>query len=96
MNSDYGGDVTLMARYMNIMGMFEAKDNGTYQMYYNINKDEFTWKKYSHNIRKNNHENLEMVVDLTDVNLQGTKDAPYPMKEVINRFQVRIDDKLII
>ena len=66
--------------------MFEVRQNGSYKTYNGINKDEFSWKIYNKTLRLNDHDVIELVFDLSDVNLQGTENFVSQMMEVINRF----------
>jgi len=80
---------------MTIEGMFETKENGTYVVYNNINENSFDWKIYNSSLDRNPHELLEVKLDLKDVTLLGTEDFTKRMTEVINRFQVRVNETLI-
>ena len=53
--------------------MFELNSGSKYEVYDNKNVDQYTWKKYDNLIRLNKHNLIEIVIDLQDVTLMGTK-----------------------
>ena len=59
--------------YLNIIGMFEAKNGDMYETFNGINKDTFTWKNYENTkLERNNHKILELMFDLSDATLLGS------------------------
>ena len=61
-------------------------------MFNNLNENKLTWKKYPNKLVKNGHNMLEMKVNLTDTELMGSGDNFEPMKEVLSRFQLSLNE----
>ena len=76
---------------MSIYGMYEEKDGPIYKVYNNVTPDLYTWKKYNHSLKLNEHNLLEMTIPLEDVTLQGTKNYVEQISEVVNRLQIRTE-----
>jgi len=68
--------------------MFELKDGKSYDVYKNINRDPFTWKKYSlkDSLKNNQHDMLELQLNISDTELMGSDSSIEKMKEVLSRF----------
>ena len=61
---------------MSLIGMYETKTNGSYEVYnQTINPSLDDWKKYDGNIQFNSHNLLEKKFDLSDITLLGTEDS---------------------
>jgi len=62
-----------------------------YSVYNKLTKNLTTWKEYEVKIQLNNHNFLEIPLNLTDVTLLGTSNSVNDIDEIINRFQIRLD-----
>ena len=82
---------------MTLLGMYETKANGSYEVYNStVNPSLYDWKQYDANIQFNSHNLLELRFDLNDITLLGTEDSMESMTEVINRLQLRVNKDLIL
>ena len=61
-----------LTNYIDVFGMYELWGTETIEVYNGINTDSYTWKPYPHVVRLNEHNYLEMVIDIHDVTLLGT------------------------
>ena len=50
--------------YLAIYGMYEIKQGSKYDVYDNKTVNQYVWKKYENGIRLNDHDLLEIIVDL--------------------------------
>ena len=82
--------------YISIWGMFEIRRGSKYEVYDNKTKNLYDWKKYNTSLRLNQHGLIEMLVDLQDVTLMGTKNFIDNIPEVLNRMQVRANTQNIL
>lgn len=87
--SDYGLNIINITDYISIYGMFELNSGSKYEVFDNKNIDQYTWNKYNNSIRLNDHDLIEIVIDLKDVTLLGTKNYQKKIDEVSNRIQIR-------
>jgi hypothetical protein len=79
---------------MSLLGMFENKVDSGYETYNDINENIYSWKNYNNSeLITNEHGLLEMVFNLSDATLMGSSDHISRMKEVISRFQVRLNSE---
>ena len=76
--------------------MYELKNGSKFVVYDNKTEDLYNWKKYKNSIRINDHDLLEIVVDLQDVTFLGTKNFLEKIQEVSNRIQIRTNSEQII
>ena len=72
--------------------MYEKRDSVAYSTYGGVNRDQFTWKIYPSELKKNSLNLYELEFNMTDVKLLGSDINPV---ESINRFQVRLNNSLI-
>ena len=75
--------------------MFESKNGSQYTVANNLTQSIFEWKEYSQIINYNQHGFLELQMNLSDVDLQGTENFNLPMIQTINRFQIRLNQTKI-
>ena len=85
-------------KYVQLVGMFESKNQYFYEPYNDINQNIFDWKDYNvtndnSTYYQNGHDLVEMKFNLSDVTLMGTENHINKMPEVINRLQVRLNEK---
>ena len=66
--------------------MFETKNGSTYNVANEVTQNIFDWKQYDGKINYNQHGFLELQLDLSDVDLQGTDNYNSPMIQTINRL----------
>ena len=66
--------------------MFETKNGSQYTVANNLTQNNFEWKEYNQIINYNKHGFLELQMNLSDVDLQGTENFNLPMIQTINRF----------
>ena len=66
--------------------MFETKNGSQYTVANNLTQNIFEWKEYNQIINYNKHGFLELQMNLSDVDLQGTENFNLPMIQTINRF----------
>ena len=66
--------------------MFETKNGSQYTVANNLTQNIFEWKEYNQIINYNQHGFLELQMNLSDVDLQGTENFNLPMIQTINRF----------
>jgi hypothetical protein len=59
--------------------MFESKNGSQYTVANNLTQSIFEWKEYSQIINYNQHGFLELQMNLSDVDLQGTENFNLPM-----------------
>ena len=73
--------------------MFQVKNGQDYRMFKNINPDPFTWKEQDmvKAIKRNQHDMVELVVDISDVELKGSSSSVDKMAEVISTFKLTLD-----
>lgn len=62
--SSYGLNIINITDYLVIFGMFEIINGSKYEVYDGKNVDSYTWKKYDNSIRLNDHDLIELVIDL--------------------------------
>lgn len=53
--------------------MYEKLDKFTYTVYKNKTKNLYEWKEYNSTLQINDHDLLELKLDLRDVTFQGTE-----------------------
>ena len=75
--------------------MFETKNGSQYTVANNLTQNIFEWKEYNQIINYNKHGFLELQMNLSDVDLQGTENFNLPMIQTINRFQIRLNQTKI-
>ena len=79
--------------------MFEVKSQHSDYDYTvldeNINKNKFTWKRYNTTTYVNDHNMLELKLNLTDVSLSGAQNAVEQMAVNLNRLHIKSNAKLI-
>ena len=75
--------------------MFESKNGSQYTVANNLTQNIFEWKEYNQIINYNKHGFLELQMNLSDVDLQGTENFNLPMIQTINRFQIRLNQTKI-
>ena len=75
--------------------MFETKNGSQYTVANNLTQNIFEWKEYNQIINYNQHGFLELQMNLSDVDLQGTENFNLPMIQTINRFQIRLNQTKI-
>ena len=67
--------------------MFEEKSGDHYSAYNNVNENIYEWKKYRHSTPSlNQHNMMELEIDLGDAALKGTENTLELGKEVINTY----------
>ena len=81
--------------YIAIYGMYEIKNGSKFVVYDNKNEDLYTWKKYENAVRLNDHDILEIVIDIEDVTFLGTKNFLDKIDEVSNRIQIRANNEKV-
>jgi hypothetical protein len=81
--------------YLAIYGMFEIKNGSRFEVYDNKTVNLYDWKKYENAIRINNHDLLEIVVDIQDVTFLGTKNFLDKIQEISNRLQIRANGEKV-
>ena len=59
--------------------MFETKNGSQYTVANNLTQNIFEWKEYNQIINYNKHGFLELQMNLSDVDLQGTENFNLPM-----------------
>ena len=59
--------------------MFESKNGSQYTVANNLTQSIFEWKEYNQIINYNQHGFLELQMNLSDVDLQGTENFNLPM-----------------
>ena len=91
-NTKYGQTVRNISKYIDVFGMFENKNGPSYQVYNNITPDLYNWKRYNSSLRVNDHKMIELNIPLDDVTFLGTNNFIQNIDEVVNRFQVRINE----
>lgn len=72
--------------YIAIWGMYELWGESSIEVYNNITVDSYEWKQYEPVIRLNEHNYLEMVIDIHDVTLFGTQNYIKHLDEVLNNI----------
>jgi len=82
---------------MELVGMFEIKEDSKYDTWNDINENIYEWKKYDNaSLRTNSHGLQELAFDLNDATLKGTGDHLDKMTEVVSRYQVRLNQSNLI
>lgn len=66
--------------------MYEVRKGSRYEVYDNKTRNLYDWKEYNTSLRLNQHGLLEMVIDIQDVTLMGTKNYIDNIPEVFNRI----------
>lgn len=75
-----------------MQGMYELRNGSTYSTIPSLNRDEKSWKPYPIEVKKNDHEMLELKIPLQDVNLKGQKNSFKMTTETINQLQIVSND----
>ena len=77
-----------MSSYLTVGGMFENKTGQSYETYNDINTNSFEYKKYDlkNSLMMNEHNMLELKINLTDAVLLGSGDSVKQTSEVLNKF----------
>jgi len=80
--------------YLKLFGMFELKDGQSYDTYKGINRDPFTWKEYplDSSLIMNQHDMVELHLNISDTELMGSDSSLEKMKEVISRYQLKFNN----
>ena len=75
-----------LTKYISFHGLYEIWKGTEFEVYNNITDNVYEWKDYAPKIRLNEHNYLEMVLDLSDVTLMGTKNYLKNLDEVLNNI----------
>ena len=80
-----------LASYMSIDGLYFTRNGQSYDIYNNLNKDPFTYKKYENDLQNNPHNMMELRFNLSDSVLLGSENSFNATTEVLNNFQLTFD-----
>ena len=77
--------------------MFETKEGPRVSTYGGVNEDVYSWKQYNGtgNTTVNSHGLKELEFDLSDATLKGTNNHLSKMPQVVSRYQIRFDSKML-
>ena len=87
----YEENVMKVVSYLSIGGMFEVRTGLKYDLFNKINSHSFDWRMYKQQIGRNNHELLELKLNISDAVLKGSGDSVEKMPEVISKYQLQFN-----